>query len=85
MKSSLEIFDIDTGESTVVLQTDRLIEAPNWSRDGRFLIVNGDGRLYRVELDAPGLSEIDTGFARGGVGRTAYICSSSARRASPAS
>ena len=36
MKSSLDIFDLDTGESTVLLQTDRLIEAPNWSRDGQF-------------------------------------------------
>lgn len=64
MKSSLEIFDLDAGESTVVLQTDRLIEAPNWSRDGAFLVVNGDGRLYRVDLDAPSLAEIDTGFAK---------------------
>ena len=32
--------------------------------DGRFLVVNGDGRLYRVDLDAPELAEIDTGFAK---------------------
>ena len=64
MRSSLEIFDIDTGRATVVLQTDRLIEAPNWSPDGRTLVVNGDGRLFRVALDAPALTPIDTGFAR---------------------
>ncbi len=63
MKSSLELFDLDSGESTVVLQTDRLIEAPNWSADGGFLVVNGDGRLFRVDLAAPELAEIDTGFA----------------------
>jgi Tol biopolymer transport system component len=63
MTSSLETFDLDTGESTVILTTERLIEAPNWSPDGHFLIVNGDGRLYRVDLDSPALSEIDTGFA----------------------
>ena len=63
MTSSLETFDLDTGESTVILTTERLIEAPNWSRDGRFLVVNGDGRLFRVDLAAPELSEIDTGFA----------------------
>jgi len=63
MTSSLETFDLDTGQSSVVLTTDRLIEAPNWSPDGRFLVVNGDGRLFRVDLDAPALDPIDTGFA----------------------
>ena len=65
MKSSLEVYDIQAGRAHVLLQTERLIEAPNWSPDGRFLVVNGDGRLYRVDLDGPPeLAEIDTGFAR---------------------
>jgi Tol biopolymer transport system component len=64
MKSSIEIFDRASGETRVIHQTDRLVEAPNWSPDGRFLIVNGDGRLYRLDLDAPAdLVEIDTGMA----------------------
>ena len=52
MRSSLEIHDLVTGESRVVHATDRLIEAPNWSPDGRFLVFNGDGRLFRLELEA---------------------------------
>jgi Tol biopolymer transport system component len=64
LKSSLEICTPASGKTEVVLETDRLIEAPNWSPDGRFLVVNGDGRLYRVELNGrPQLAEIDTGFA----------------------
>lgn len=64
MRSELAIFDISTGTATAVLQTDRLIEAPNWTRNGAALIVNGDGRLYRVALDGKAkLAEIDTGFA----------------------
>lgn len=64
MRSSLEIHDLATGETGVVLRTDRLIEAPNWSPDGRFLVVNGDGRLFRVDLGAEArLAEIDTSFA----------------------
>ena len=65
MKSSLEIFDLRSGETETVLTTERLIEAPNWSPDGGFLIVNGDGRLFRVELGSSEgkLEEIDTGFA----------------------
>ncbi|QND32995.1 TolB family protein [Sinorhizobium meliloti] len=64
MRSSVEIFDIATGETRVVWQTERLVEAPNWSPDGKFLIINGDGRLYRLGFDGSDPTEIDTGFAR---------------------
>ncbi|ASY63191.1 tolB protein precursor [Sinorhizobium sojae CCBAU 05684] len=65
MRSSVEIFDIATAETRVVWQTERLVEAPNWSPDGRFLVVNGHGRLHRIGLDgAPDPVEIDTGIAR---------------------
>ncbi|WP_104664168.1 TolB family protein [Ensifer adhaerens] len=63
MRSSVEIHDIASGETRVVWQTDRLVEAPNWSRDGSHLIINGDGRLYRLGLDGSEPVEIDTGFA----------------------
>ena len=65
MSSELAVFDLDTGDTRVLFATDALIEAPNWSPDDRFLVVNGDGLLYRLALDAPerGLERIDTGFA----------------------
>lgn len=63
MKSTLRFFDLTTGAAGTVLETDRHIEAPNWTSDGAALLVNGGGRLYRVPLEAPALHEIDTGFA----------------------
>jgi dipeptidyl aminopeptidase/acylaminoacyl peptidase len=63
MRSSVEIHNIVTGETRVVWQTERLVEAPNFSRDGRFLIINGDGLLYRLPLDGGEPVQIDTGFA----------------------
>lgn len=64
MKSELCIFDLASGEVSTLLETDLLIEAPNWTPDGGALIVNGGGRLFRVALDGkPDLTEIDTGFA----------------------
>jgi Tol biopolymer transport system component len=64
LPSELAIFDLKTGTVETVLGTKRLIEAPNWTPDGKALIVNGDGRLYRISLDGPArLDEIDTGFA----------------------
>jgi Tol biopolymer transport system component len=64
MPSELAIFDLAEGTAQTVLRTNRLIEAPNWTRDGKTLIANGDGRLCRVDLEgAARLEEIDTGFA----------------------
>ncbi len=61
MKSRLQVCDPRSGAVETVLETDQLIEAPNWTRDGRALIVNGEGRLFRVDLAAPALDPIDTG------------------------
>ena len=61
MRSNLEIFDLGTDRVEAVLSVSFLIEAPNWMPDDGSLIVNGDGRLYRVPLDAPALNAIDTG------------------------
>ncbi|MDW4496445.1 hypothetical protein R5H30_00510 [Sulfitobacter sp. D35] len=62
-RSHLQIYDLDTDRVRTVFETDMLIEAPNWTCDNR-LIVNGDGRIYAVPLDAPELVPIDTGFAQ---------------------
>lgn len=62
MRSFLEIHTLATDRTTNVLQTERLIEAPNWHPDG-WLLVNSDGRLYRVPLDKPALHPVDTGDA----------------------
>ena len=63
MTSQLMIHHLASGAETVVLETDMLIEAPNWTPDGGALIVNGNGLLFRVPLDRPALDQIDTGFA----------------------
>jgi Tol biopolymer transport system component len=63
-RSELCICDPVSGAVETVLRSERLIEAPNWTPDGVALIVNGDGRLFRVPLDRPELVEINTGFAR---------------------
>ena len=63
MRSSLETYDLASGPVTVVLQTDRHIEAPNWYPDGGSLLVNAEVRLFRVPLDAPALIPVNTGAA----------------------
>ena len=64
MKSELCIFDLSNRAVTTVWRTDMLIEAPNWSRDGGFLVFNGEGLIWRLDLTAGGEPlRIDTGFA----------------------
>ncbi len=63
MISSLELWDISAGVSRVVLQSAARIEAPNWSPCGTYLLVNSDGRLFKVPLSDPKLVPLDTGFA----------------------
>ena len=63
MRSSLEIYTLATANTAVVLQTEDVIEAPNWHPDGSSLLINGGGRLYRVPLAAPAMQLVDTGAA----------------------
>jgi TolB protein len=52
--STVLVHDLEAGSSRVVYRADAVWEAPNWSRDGKFLLLNSGGRLYRLAVDAPG-------------------------------
>ncbi len=60
---TLETMDIESGDRKVVLPTKDAIEAPNWSRDGKTLIFNKSGRLYRLPVEGGEPEPIDTGAA----------------------
>jgi TolB protein len=60
---TIELLDVDSGKRTAVFRSDRPIQAPNWTKDGRFLSYNVDGLLFRFELATGKASKIDTGFA----------------------
>lgn len=49
--SQLVIASRDGAEKAVIYETGDLIEAPNWSLDGKWLIFNGDGRIWRISVD----------------------------------
>ena len=61
--SILETLDVHTGQRTVLREFDDVIEAPNWTSDGRHLIYNSLGRLHKYELASGAITPIDTGFA----------------------
>lgn len=63
MRSIIETYEVGSGRVTEILVVEGRIEAPNWAPSGDWLLVNGDGRLFRVPLDRPALVPVDTGMA----------------------
>ncbi|ULJ80692.1 hypothetical protein MF410_06840 [Rhizobium sp. C104] len=57
------MYNVRTGRAREVWQTDKLVEAPNFSPDGSYLLLNGDGLLWRLPLDGGEVVKVDTGFA----------------------
>ena len=58
-RADLYIVEVDSGELTLVLSsTSVLFEAPNWTSDGRWLIVNANGLLWRISPKGGPLTEI---------------------------
>jgi TolB protein len=61
--SILETVDVHTGIRSVLKEFDHVIEAPNWTQDGRWLVYNSRGYLYTYELATGEIKKVDTGFA----------------------
>lgn len=63
MESSLVLLDVDSGEEKIILQEKRHFEAPNWSRDGNYLVINSNGLLEKISINGENLGIINTAFA----------------------
>lgn len=61
--SILETVNVKTGVRSVLKEFDYVIEAPNWTRDGRYLVYNSQGRIYTYELANGQVKPIETGLA----------------------
>lgn len=61
--STLETLDVFSGKRKALKEFDYVIEAPNWTRDGRFLIYNSRGRIYKYELSSGQITELASDFA----------------------
>ena len=61
--SDLEILDVESGSRRTIYHVADSLQAPNWTKDGKALIYNRNGRLYRFELATGTPAELNTGFA----------------------
>jgi TolB protein len=51
--SKVSIFDLRDKSIKTVYQADTVFEAPNWTSDGKYLLANSGGRLYRIPVEGP--------------------------------
>ncbi len=83
-RAELRVHTLSTDTDEVLLTTQQHIEAPNWTPDGRWLVVNADGRLYRASatggelelLDTAPLDQLNNDHVLSPDGQTLYLSSS---------
>lgn len=72
LESSLEVVAVSSADRDIVYHTREHIEAPNWSRDGKYFLFNSKGRIFKLPIIdgkqvrcAPGSTPqlLDTGTA----------------------
>jgi Tol biopolymer transport system component len=61
--SHIEILDVNSGDRRIIHSSPDSLQAPNWTLDGKALIYNSNGRLYRLDLATETPVVIDTGLA----------------------
>lgn len=64
MISRLETYDITTNKRSLIREEKGHFEAPNWSTDGRYFIINQDGLLYKISDDGNEKELIPSGVAQ---------------------
>jgi len=61
--SNLEILDVANGQRKIIHRSPESLQAPNWTPDGKALIYNHNGKLYRFDLAKNEPEAINTDFA----------------------
>lgn len=64
--SVLEIYDMETGSRSVVHEfaPNEKMEAPNWTKDGKYLVYNSGGRIYKIPVDGGTPVLINTDYVK---------------------
>jgi len=64
VQSTLETVNIASGDRKVVYQENIHFEAPNWSRDGKYFVLNSLGKLYTLTREGKNKTLVNTGTAK---------------------
>ena len=62
--SRLEIVNAESGERRVVKEFNGRVEAPNWTPDGKYLVYNSGGLIYKIPVTGGEPTVINTGSVK---------------------
>jgi Tol biopolymer transport system component len=61
--SHIEVMDVERGHRKILYSEPISLQAPNWTLDGKALIYNSEGSLFRLDLQTNQPTKINTDFA----------------------
>ena len=61
--SHIEVMDIEKGHRKILYSEPISLQAPNWTLDGKSLIYNSEGSLFKLDLQTNKPTKINTDFA----------------------
>jgi len=61
--SRLEVMGVESGRRTVVHESDKLIQSPMWTKDGKYLVFNENERLHALQVKSKTVTKIKSGSA----------------------
>jgi TolB protein len=61
VRSHITISTADGQTQEVILTSSRNLQAPNWSPDGTYLLLNGEGRLWRLPVAGGAIEPVEAG------------------------
>ena len=59
--STLEVYNLETDQRRVIYTEEGHFEAPNWSTDGEYFIINQAGLLFKIDRHKGTKQQIDSG------------------------
>ncbi|WP_051209792.1 TolB family protein [Gelidibacter mesophilus] len=62
--SRMEIMDIENGHRKLVFSSVHSLQAPNWIKQGKELVYNSNGFLYKYSFENKQIRQIASGFAQ---------------------
>lgn len=62
--SQLEIMDVATGHCNIIYQSPKSLQAPNWMKDGKSLLYNSEGLIYKFDPATNKPAILNTGVVK---------------------
>jgi hypothetical protein len=71
--SNLEVLEVASGNRDVVYTSSKSLQAPNWTPDGKTLIYNSDGLMYRFDFASRKPQVMNTGDIKKTIRTTFFL------------